>query len=340
MTKLKPIMHEKQIAELLNFSFRELYETLQNEERYYEFTIGKKRTGKRIIYAPTEQLKAIQQQLLRVLEVNYPVHRQAHGFIKGKDFVTNAALHVGKNFVFTFDIQNFFPSIKRSVVKDYFRTNLNLTNHTSNVLTDIVCHPSGFLPQGAPTSPIITNLILYRFDQRMEALAKKYRCTYSRYADDITFSTNAAEFPRAIAKPTVDGKWQVNDTIVAGLKVYGLHIHPQKVHMQKPACKKVVTGVVVNEKLNVNRSYIKQIRAAIYNLQTKKHYKQEVCKVIGKHERHWHFVERKHVLQAIRVLRGQIEHIGNVRGKQDTYYVQLLKEHRSLMGMYRYRRII
>ncbi|MER1957018.1 MAG: reverse transcriptase domain-containing protein [Solibacillus sp.] len=339
MTKLKPIMHEKQIAELLDVPFREFYETLQDEERYHAFGIGKKRAGKRIIYAPNDQLKHIQQQFLHVLD-QYPVHRQAHGFSKGKDFITNASLHVGKNFIFTFDVENFFPSIKQRTVKSYFRSTLNLTNHTSNVLTDLVCHPDGFLPQGAPTSPVMTNLILYRFDQHMEALAKKYKCTYSRYADDITFSTNENVFPSAIAKQNVDENWQVNDNIVKELKDYGLKIHPQKVHMQMPSSKKFVTGVVVNEKLNVNRSYIKQVRAAIYNLQTKKHYKQEVCKVIGQQERHWHFVERTQVLQAIRVLRGQIEHIGNVRGKQDTYYTQLLKAHRALIGIYRYRRIL
>ena len=333
-------MHETEIAKLLNIPFRELETLLEDSNRYHEFSIAKNRGGKRVIYAPNEQLKEIQQQLLHLFEANYTVHRQAHGFVKGKDFVTNAEVHIGKNYIFTFDIENFFPSIKRSVVINYFRTNLKMINHTSKTLADIVCHPAGFLPQGAPTSPMLSNLLLYQFDQNMDAIAKKYKCTYTRYADDITFSTNAAEFPRAIAKQTEDNQWQVNETINAELKSYGLRIHPEKVHMQKPNRKKVVTGVVVNEKLNVNRSYIKRIRAAIYNLQTKKYYKQEVCKVIGRSPDQAYFIDYEEVLKALRILRGQIEHIGNVRGKQDTYYLQLLKELRKLMAIYRYRKII
>lgn len=332
-------MHQKQIAELLGVSFQQIDDLLHDSNRYHSFSIGKKQAGRRTIYAPNEQLKFVQQQLLIALE-QYPIHRQAFGFMKGKDFVSNAALHVGKKYIFTFDLENFFPSIKRKTVKSYFHSQLRIVNYTAEILTELICHPDGFLPQGAPTSPVMTNLILYHFDQKMEGLAKKYHCTYSRYADDLTFSTNEDQFPTAIAKQISDSRWEVNPSIVDFLKVYGLKVHPQKIHMQQPNMKKVVTGVVVNEKLNVNRSYIKQVRAAIYNLKTKKAYKQEICKVLGRPEKHWHWMKREEIIQAFRVLRGQIEHIGNIRGKADTYYIQLLKQHRALMEIYRYRKLI
>lgn len=331
-------MHQKQIAELLGASFQQIDDLLHDPNRYHSFSIGKKQAGRRYIYAPNEQLKIVQQQLLNLLE-QYPIHRQAYGFTKGKDFVSNATLHVGKKFIFTFDLQNFFPSINRNLVKTFFQMQ-GIVNYTAEILTELICHPDGFLPQGAPTSPVMTNLILYRFDQNMEALAKKYNCLYSRYADDLTFSTNEDQFPAAIAKQISDTYWEVNPSIVDILGIYGLKVNPKKVHMQQPNMKKVVTGVVVNEKLNVNRSYIKQVRAALYNLKMKKAYKQEVCKVLGRPEKHWYWMEREDVRKALRVLRGQIEHIGNVRGKADTYYLQLLKQHSALLAIYRHRKLI
>jgi RNA-directed DNA polymerase len=177
---------------------------LPESEKYRSFRIPKKRkdAGKRVIQEPIPNLKIIQQKLLHVLQLVYNPKPSVHGFRQGKSIVTNAENHVKRRYVFNLDLKDFFPSIHFGRV--HFRAHpYNLNYKVATVLAQICSQPTG-LPQGAPTSPIVSNMLCARMDSQLQTLAKRHYCYYTRYADDLTFSTSRRKFPAALAAVVTD----------------------------------------------------------------------------------------------------------------------------------------
>lgn len=185
---------------------------LKPQQKYTTFAITKKAGGQRIISAPNPTLKFIQTRLAKLLEncqleieSTLKVKQQcilSHGFKAGLSIQTNASNHRGRRWVLNADLENFFPSINFGRVYGFFIKNqhYSLNKKVAAVIAKIACHDNQ-LPQGSPCSPIISNIVAHLLDIRLNELASQYGCTYTRYADDLTFSTNEKRFPPSIAKP-------------------------------------------------------------------------------------------------------------------------------------------
>lgn len=229
---------------------------------YTSFDILKKNGEPRHIHAPKRELKFIQKRLAvalymhqkDILQKNNISPNISHAFQKGKSFITNASIHRNKRFVINLDLESFFDCFHFGRVRGYFLKNrdFQLPAEVATVIAQLTCY-QGVLPQGAPSSPIITNLICNIFDMRLSKVAKKYRLNYTRYADDLTFSTNDAQFLNIQASFFDELETEI---INAGFK-----INEKKTRIQYRDSRQEVTGIIVNKKLHVNRDYYKRTRA-------------------------------------------------------------------------------
>lgn len=247
---------------------------IPDEQKYKEFTVPKKSGGERLISSPIPKLKHVQSRLaehlsgclseVELAEKVKPGCALSHGFKPDHSIITNAKNHVGRCWVFNVDLENFFPSINFGRVRGFFLKNRHfvLDPSSATLLAQIICHNNG-LPQGSPTSPVISNLIASNLDISLNKLARRHRCTYTRYADDITFSTNRKEFSAEIALPVSDSKgaWVAGDELRYRIKKSGFLLNSSKTRMQFEWSRQDVTGLVVNDKVNVPREYIKNVRS-------------------------------------------------------------------------------
>ncbi|MEW6534910.1 MAG: retron Ec67 family RNA-directed DNA polymerase/endonuclease [Candidatus Auribacterota bacterium] len=240
--------------------------------KYKKFEIPKTNGEKRTIKAPTERLKHLQRRLANLLNECFELISKekkslSHGFRKRHSIITNAKNHKNKRNVFNIDLKDFFPSINFGRVRGYFIQNhhFKLNPKIATVIAQIACHDNE-LPQGSPCSPIISNLIGHLLDIRMAHLAKKTKCTYSRYADDLTFSTNKKEFPKIIAIQSDGNKWVAGEKLIKEIEKTGFIVNHDKTSMQFKTSRQMTTGLIVNEKVNVKREYYKKARAMCHSL--------------------------------------------------------------------------
>ncbi len=245
-----PIFSDLHLAELLGFDRKLLYAISNGPSSFYRtFDIPKRNGTKRRISEPLPTLKEIQRKLVSLVFSNLKIHRSARGFKKGSSIRSNASLHVGQKFVLNVDVKDFFDSIK---IKDVYDIVLEIgyTCQISAMIASFCCK-SGKLPQGAPTSPVISNIFMYRFDEQMLTFCRKNGTRYSRYADDITIS----------------GDFNIKQTVNfvrSNLKKMGLHLNKNKVSVSRNGSRKVVTGLVVNEKINSPIAFRKEFRKNVY----------------------------------------------------------------------------
>ena len=245
---------------------------LSEEHRYTEVCLSKKNGGIRLISAPNESLKSVQKRLSNVLyECQYEIDqnhrpRRSYGFERNRTIYDNAHEHIGKRWVFNIDLQDFFPTINFGRVRGFFISNRSfaLEPKVATLVAQICCYKNQ-LPQGAPTSPIVSNLICGSLDFRLARLANRARCTYSRYADDITFSTNQKTFPSLIAKASsCEQGWEPSDELDARVKSAGFAINSTKTRLSSHDSRQLVTGLVVNKKVAIPRETYKASRAAVH----------------------------------------------------------------------------
>lgn len=247
--------------------------------KYHTFEIPKKSGGVRHIIAPTGNLMTIQRILAVMLTIGYGSEGPAHGFVMGRSVVTNAENHLHRNYVLNLDLKDFFPSVtasrvaaglKRQGISErvaWFITRLC----TRTVLDDDI--PEEVLPQGAPTSPILSNIACDMMDLRLEGLADRFGLHYTRYADDITFSSHHSVY----AKDSIFWK-ELEDIISAN----GFRINPAKTRLQKKGSRQEVTGLTVGDKVNVSRKWLKNLRAQIFQMEMHGASKLEFRRVMGK----------------------------------------------------------
>ncbi|MBI4455885.1 MAG: RNA-directed DNA polymerase [Acidobacteria bacterium] len=245
--------------------------------KYKTFEILKRKGGTRTIKAPSNPLKLVQQRLSILLqdcvdEINKAKNRKdriAHGFKRKRSIITNARQHRNRRYVFNIDLEDFFPSINFGRVRGYFIRDRSfaLNEDVATVIAQIACHENA-LPQGSPCSPVISNLIAHVLDMHLVRLASKVGCTYSRYADDLTFSTNKKDFPADIAKPseTEPHLWLPGAELQRLIAHAGFRINTAKTHMKYRTSRQEVTGLVVNQKINVRREYSHNVRAMVHSL--------------------------------------------------------------------------
>ena len=280
LTLLKGASTLHDVATLLGFQPQALAYILYIKPplaKYNSFDVPKRGGGVRKIKAPSPDLLLLQRRLSDLLqncveEINRGRKWKdglAHGFKRDRSIITNAIKHHKRRYVFNIDLQDFFPSINFGRVRGFFIKDANFMLHAkvATILAQIACYENG-LPQGAPCSPVISNLIGHVLDIRLCKLASANGCTYSRYADDITFSTNKPDFPPSIAKRVAGEahKWEVGDKLEEAVVSAGFAINPAKTRMQYRSSRQAVTGLVVNRKVNIRTEYRRTVRAMAHRL--------------------------------------------------------------------------
>lgn len=288
--QLPVITKVPQLCEALNLTVSELRRLCYQREastytHYTRFEIPKRSGGMRAIWAPLPTLKQAQHWILHEILERLVVHGAAHGFLSGRSIATNAAEHCNSQLLVKLDIENFFPSISWKRVKGVFRkagypeqiaTLLALlcTEAPREIVQDngktyYVALAERCLPQGAPTSPALTNALCLRLDRRITGFADKAGWRYTRYADDLTFSfaadnSQAADISRLLG------------TVKRILGEEGFNVNVKKTHVIRQHQAQQVTGLIVNgtQAPRVSRSLKRQMRAALHNLQQGKGLKE------------------------------------------------------------------
>lgn len=248
--------------------------TASTTSHYVRFALPKKTGGTRLISAPMPRLKAAQAWILENVLEKVPPHDAAHGFRAGRSIVSNARPHVGAAVVVNLDLKDFFPTVQYPRVKGVF-TKLGYSEATATVLALLCTEPDveeveldgrryyvaqgpRRLPQGAPTSPALTNLLCRRLDRRLTGAAAKLGFTYTRYADDLTFSS-AREGGGDVGKLLRHVRHLVRQE--------GFVPHPEKTRVLRRGRQQEVTGIVVNDKPGVDRATLKRFRALLHQLE-------------------------------------------------------------------------
>lgn len=259
----------------LTYRFCENRRPQSAKEAHYHFRWIRKRSGgHRLIEAPKKTLRLVQIQILREILDRIPPHPAAHGFVRGRSLTTNAAPHVGKRVVVKFDLDNFYGSVRQSRIVAIFRSlgysrevALWLARLTTSAAPGSLKLPLGestsiwkymprHLPQGASTSPALANLSAFGLDIRLAGLARAWHVDYTRYADDLTFSGD----PKFVAA--------VGDFIPLVQQIIrdeGFQSKRSKRRVLRTNQRQTVTGVVVNQHINVSRAKYDRLKATLHN---------------------------------------------------------------------------
>jgi RNA-directed DNA polymerase len=288
LASLKGATDLRDVAKLLEVKTGMLSYVLYKQsksELYRKFDISKKTGGVREISAPCPHLKLIQQRLAAILadcsselrkmhttavqNKNHVRREVSHGFVKGRSIISNGQEHITRRFVFNADLSDFFGTINFGRVRGFFIKDENflLSPSVATILAQIACNENK-LPQGSPCSPVISNLIGHILDMRLVELAFQQGCTYTRYADDLTFSTNKLEFPTAIAIPKEGDPhgWLPGNGLRTIVQKCGFSLNEKKTRLQYRDSHQEVTGLTVNKKVNVPANYRYSARAMANNL--------------------------------------------------------------------------
>lgn len=262
----KPILTAQDAAQYFEVSLGKLAYALYkapDEKRYAPFEIPKRTGGMRQIYSPNGLTRDLQVKLAPVLQAAYVAHPAAHGFIKQRSIVSNAKLHVGQRYVLNVDLEDFFPSVNFGRVRGLFMAApFKLGPAAASVFAQLCTFRNG-LPQGAPTSPPLSNFAAAQLDRSLGRLAKENGLRYSRYADDLTFSGNQTTFPAPVA--VSDGVVvQTGEALERAIIASGFSVNRRKVRLQRRDQRQSVTGISVNTKLNVTRKRIRRIRGMLH----------------------------------------------------------------------------
>lgn len=294
--------------------------------RYRQFKIKKKNGGERIITAPrNKSFKLILSYINEILKSMYTPSAYAMGFAEGRSIADNAQKHTGMNYVFNLDLKDFFPSIEQPRVwKRLQLSPFNFPIPVANIIAGMCCMKEVIqsedgnqvvryvLPQGAPTSPIITNMISDNLDRRLAGVAKRFGLNYTRYADDITFSSmhnvyqENGEFRKEV--------WRI-------IRQQGFVINENKTRLQKKGSRQEVTGIIVSDKINVTRNYTRDIRNILY-IWEKYGYNVAFAKFFPKYK-----AEKGHVKKGnpdlINVIDGKLQYLKMIKGENDSVWQHL-----------------
>lgn len=288
--------------------------------RYRRFRVRKASSGWREISAPPSVIHVFQLKLLSCMNALAPPKPPVHGFAPERNVRTNAKPHLKAELVLNLDLKDFFPSIHFGRVRGMFRKPpFNFPDDVATVLAQTCCDER-VLPQGAPTSPLISNLICRGLDLDLERFARSSGCSYTRYCDDITFSTTRSRFdPGLVVSPPGADRVELGAPLTDILSRHSFSANPKKTRLRSRQQRQEVTGIVVNEKLNVPREYVRNIRSIIHD-----------CEVRGLEQADKRFkslLDRKQRRGsspdlALSLL-GRLQYLRMIRGRQDPLYLSL-----------------
>ena len=253
-TKVPFIMNTYHLSNILGIKWKNFKNIISNSDKlYYDFKISKKAGGKRTISMPNKELLIVQKKIQEKILNNITIHDNAYGFVKNRSIIDNAKKHLNKQMILNIDLKDFFPSIHRGRVFYIFKNICKYDNDTSYCLTKLTTYKNS-VPQGAPTSPSISNIVAFMLDVRLSKIADKFNINYTRYADDITFSGKQESINNSLLKI-------VNEVI----EECGFNINKKKTRFASYAGRQEVTGLIVNNnKISIPIDYIKKIRQELY----------------------------------------------------------------------------
>ncbi|MBU9714108.1 reverse transcriptase domain-containing protein [Evansella tamaricis] len=319
------------IANLLEIPIEVLWKNVVDKKKYHSLKIPKKQSDKfRIINKPSKNLNIIQKKFNYILSLVYKSsHSTSHGFEKHKSIRTNAICHLNRQLVLNLDLEEFFSSIIFPRVRAMFMTYFKFNNEVATTLANICCDNNNKLPQGAATSPIVSNIIAYKLDKQLSRLARTNGCIYSRYADDITLSTNNKKFRFEIFNGN-DGVKEVGEKVKQIIQSNGFKINSSKTRICENSKAQYVTGVKVNSKLNVNRTYVRRIRSILHTIEKNLDNIEEAVKIFK--EKYPYRATLFNNYDMFNIVRGMISHIGHIKGKQDAVFQKFVIRYNRIIS--------
>lgn len=340
---LKPFANLRQLAFALHRNYRRemvyIAYGLAPGARYKEFTIPKRSGGTRRICAPRLALLRLQRDILRLLESDYRPRAHVHGFVGGHQriIVSNARQHVGKRWVLNIDLEDYFETIHFGRVRGRLMApHYDYPEETAQFIAHIACfqtekevdgslRTTHVLMPGGALSPILANVVSDKLDAELARFCRQLGCTFTRYADDITISSNRRTFPAPIgrfADPESHDEFILSDTFQQMIEENGFRINHSKTRLLGLAFQQEVTGLVVNEKVNVKRRFVRDVRAMLHDWEfngyaaaSARHFNEkrpDRCRLPEQEATNFEWV-----------VRGKIEFIRQVKGSTDQVFRNL-----------------
>lgn len=305
----------------------------RNKKNYREFRIPKKSGGFRVISAPKRMLKSFLTYTNKLLQAFYEGPEYVTGFVPGRSVVDNAERHVGMNYVFNTDLKDFFPSITKSRVWATLKCHpFNFNDKVADAIAGLCCtelfiegEDRRALPQGSPASPILTNIVCQNLDRELHRLAKEYNVRYSRYADDITFSSNrnvfhkGGNFQKALERIITEQHFAINE---------------KKTRVQNKNQRQEVTGLVVSDRVNVPRDYVRGLDNLLY-IWEKYGYKDAFTSFMKHYSPKQNLYGGTPSMES--VIEGKLMYLKMVKGEDDPVWKKLQKRFAKLTGKRRRR---
>ena len=300
LNEIGPYVSDLSFADPLTVGRLMGYVTIQaRRDAYRQFHIPKKSGGVRVITAPDGELKDILTTLGFIFSERYVPTPNAMAFTRGRSVADNARAHVGHHYVLNLDLKDFFTTITAMDVERGLNR-IGFSPLVSRDLASICTYPvrdgqriQNVLPQGSPASPVLSNICTLTLDRRLEGLARRFHLTYSRYADDMTFSSN-----HDVYRENGDFMYELHRII----SDCGFTVNPSKTRLQKHGSRQEVTGLIVGERVNVSRQYVKTLRVIIHHIAINDH--------PTRHD--------------VSVANGKLNYLRMVKGKHDSTYITLL----------------
>ena len=287
-------------------------------QMYYHFNISKRSGKSRTISAPDYRLKTLQQKIAHSLSGLYNPRNPVHGFVHDRSVRSNAESHLRRRFIVNIDIKNFFSTITEARVQGLLER-IGINTDVAEIIVRI-CTNRGCLPQGAPSSPVISNMICFRLDKSLMSFSKEHRLLYTRYADDITLSSFQPPTTLFEGDRPDSGRLPLEKLSGELLSIFGrngFNLNPEKIHYADKNSRRMVTGIKINEGLNVDRRYIRNIRSALFKIES-------TDLVTAQAELEDRFGKSCRI-QAH--LQGKISWIGFVKGQSDPVFRGLAKKY-------------
>ena len=235
------------------------------EKMYQSFDVTKKSGKPRLINAPDRRLKFLQRQIAEQLDKMYPVRKPVHGYVTGRSVKSNATSHLKQRFILNLDVKDFFSSITERRTSGILHS-IGVPNDVAETIARICCY-AGHLPQGGPASPVLSNMVCFRLDRALLKLAKDGKCIYTRYADDISLSSLrplAYLFDGALPSTGQVAPELLSAALQAAFTSNGFALNSEKIHYADKHSRRIVTGLKVNEGLNVDRRFVRNVRATLF----------------------------------------------------------------------------
>lgn len=320
------ISTNRELAEILKtktstLSFYAHY--LPDKKKYKTHTISKRGGGVRIIDAPNKNLKTLQKSIASFLNEHYKARACVFAYVANRGIVEHGEVHVNQRWLLRLDIKDFFHSITTArLVGLLIAPPFCIAPNVARTIS-FICTKDGRLPQGSPASPVISNIICRGLDYKLKTIASKKKCYYTRYADDIFLSNNGAIFPPSLALKNDTGIVTLGPEISEIITSSGFSINEEKTFLRSRGERQIVTGLVVNKKLNVPKEFVRNIKSALHSWRkfgfeaAQKYWRDKIDK-----RNRWLGEDADYKLS----VRGQINHVGFVKGYSDPVYLSLARK--------------